>query len=105
VFWHKRMSGKKQQQQQRGKNVFFFDYDDTILCSSYLSKLGIRVNGEKGIPEDVRAHLSDLEKACIQVVQAAQRAGDVFCVTNAEVPWVEMSCKVFISALAVHLCI
>ena len=76
------------------KTVFFFDYDDTILCSSFLAKSGFRVNGDKVIPENIRSNIKDLENACIHLVQLAQRYGDIYCVTNAELSWVELSCKV-----------
>jgi len=76
-----------------GKCVMFWDWDDTLLCSSVLSGKGYRLSVEANYPAEFTAQLKELEASVISVLSASLRLGEVHIVTNAENRWVELSAK------------
>jgi len=76
--------------------VIFLDWDDTLLCSSFLSGEGIRLDTDLTGHEEIVDQLNDLEPHVIDVLNLALSFGDVTIVTNAENGWVELSCKKFL---------
>jgi len=76
--------------------VIFVDWDDTLLCSSYLSGQGLRVDTEIEPSVEVARELKDLEGSVIALLRLAKLYGDVHVVTNAETGWVQLSAKKFI---------
>jgi len=76
--------------------VIFVDWDDTLLCSSYLSGQGLRLDTELAPSNDVARELKDLELSVISLLRLAKMYGDVHVVTNAETGWVQLSAKKFI---------
>lgn len=81
------------------KTVIFVDWDDTLLCSSFLSGLGLRLDSVVPPSEEVQRELKELETCVIGLLRLAQTFGDVHVVTNAEVGWVQLSAKKFIPAV------
>lgn len=73
--------------------TIFIDWDDTILCSSFLSASGYRVDDDRPRSEELDAQLKALELSAISVITIAKETGRVFIVTNADQGWVEMSAK------------
>lgn len=82
--------------QLKSGTVIFLDWDDTLLCSSYLSGEGIRLDTEIGHNDDLLRALEDFETHVIAVLELALTFGDVKIVTNAENGWVELSAKKFL---------
>lgn len=78
------------------KTVIFFDWDDTLLCSSFLSGEGFRLDTETEKTEEMAKQLKDLEQSVISVVKLAMTYGEVHIVTNAETGWVQRSAQKFI---------
>jgi hypothetical protein len=76
--------------------VIFVDWDDTLLCSSYLSGQGLRLDTELEPSDEVGRELKDLENSVISLLKMAKTYGDVHVVTNAETGWVQLSAKKFI---------
>jgi len=76
--------------------VIFVDWDDTLLCSSYLSGQGLRLDTDLAPSNDVARELKDLELSVISLLRLAKMYGDVHVVTNAETGWVQLSAKKFI---------
>jgi len=81
------------------ETIIVFDWDDTLLASSFLSSKGYRLDTDKSKLVDVEAGLRDLEQAIIQVVTLALQYGEVHIVTNAETGWVQLSAAKFIPAV------
>ena len=75
--------------------VIIFDWDDTLLASSFLSSKGYRLDTPSNFCEDVEAQLKLLEKSVFQVISAALKYGEVHVITNAETGWVELSAQKF----------
>jgi hypothetical protein len=75
-------------------NIFIFDWDDTLFCTTFLSPLGY-------LDDDVTVLVSNMEK--IQKLESLVKKlltltiekGDTYIITNSEPGWVEYSCKRF----------
>jgi len=76
--------------------VIFVDWDDTLLCSSYLSGQGLRIDTDIEPSNEVARELKDLEGSVIALLRLAKMYGDVHVVTNAETGWVQLSAKKFL---------
>lgn len=79
--------------------IIFFDWDDTLLASSAVAKLGLcpKYMSEKPeIPEDVQEELKELEDLVIRLLERALTYGRVVIVTAAEYGWVELSASLFL---------
>jgi hypothetical protein len=78
----------------------FFDYDDTLLASSYLFNLGMRLDTDfDDTHNEIRKQLQDLEQAVEKVLLRAANFGRVCIVTNAEAGWVERSAEKFMPSV------
>jgi len=78
--------------------VIIFDWDDTLLASSFLSGRGYRLDTEmEKSPEAdvVDAQLRELETAVCTLLNMAMSYGHVHIVTNAETGWVQLSAQKF----------
>jgi len=76
--------------------VIFVDWDDTLLCSSYLSNAGYRLDSELDSSSPIDRELKDLESSVVGLLRLAMSFGEVYVVTNAESGWVELSAKKFL---------
>ena len=81
------------------ETIIIFDWDDTLLASSFLSSKGYRLDTDKAKITDVDAGLRDLEQSIIAVINLALQYGEVHIVTNAETGWVQLSAAKFIPAV------
>jgi hypothetical protein len=82
--------------------VIIFDWDDTLLASSFLSSRGYRLDTsmEKSPEADlVDAQLRELETAVEALLTLALSYGHVHVVTNAETGWVQLSAQKFMPGL------
>lgn len=78
-----------------------FDWDDTLLSSSYLSGKGYRLDSHlvRGDGSDLDIELGKLEQAVIVLLNTALQYGAVHIITNAETGWVQLSAAKFIPAV------
>jgi len=81
------------------ETIIIFDWDDTLLASSFLSSKGYRLDTEKSKIVDVEDGLRELEQSIVGVLNLALQYGDVHIVTNAETGWVQLSAAKFIPAV------
>jgi hypothetical protein len=81
------------------ETVIIFDWDDTLLCSSFLSGKGYRLDTDKSKIVDCESGLRELEQSIITVLTTALQFGAVHIVTNAETGWVQLSAQKFIPAV------
>jgi hypothetical protein len=81
------------------KNIIFFDWDDTLLCSSYLSSEGFRLDTVAEQSEEMSRQLDELQNSIITVLKLALTFGEVHIVTNAETGWVQLSAEKFVPAV------
>jgi len=84
---------------ENGQTVVIFDWDDTLLSSTYLASLGYRLDLQQSFPPDLQEQLDELEKHVILLLQTCidtVGAHRTVIITNAERGWVELSAKKFI---------
>jgi len=94
---------KVENKQRGGKTTtcIFFDYDDTLLASSFLWNLGLRLDSDfDETHQEILKNLRDLEIAVSKVLTRAASFGTVCIVTNAESGWVERSAEKFMPNVA-----
>lgn len=79
--------------------ILIFDWDDTVLPSTWIQEQGLRLD-EDSVPTEVQqAQLQKMADRAAQTLCVAKRHGKVILVTNAERGWIELSCKKFMPSL------
>jgi len=79
------------------KSIIFWDWDDTLLCSSFLSTEGFRLDSDMSKCADhILIQLKDLETSIIKVLEKSLTMGETHIVTNAETGWVQLSAQKFV---------
>jgi hypothetical protein len=76
------------------QTVIIFDWDDTLLCTSWLSKWGDRF-----MTHEIQAHLRGIASAAKRLIETAQRMGQTLIITNAMSGWVEHSAAKWVPEL------
>lgn len=79
--------------------MLLFDWDDTILPSTWLREQGLRLDDESRPTLEQQAKLDSLALHAADTLQAAHRCGKVVLVTNASRGWIEGSCQKFMPGL------
>ena len=74
-------------------NLFFFDWDDTLLCTSYLQPTGALIDME--INKRDKEVISNLDSLVSKLLLKTMNIGTVFIVTNGAPGWVELSATKF----------
>eukprot|EP00918_Siedleckia_nematoides_P034493 GHVU01075058.1.p1 GENE.GHVU01075058.1~~GHVU01075058.1.p1 ORF type:complete len:225 (-),score=25.28 GHVU01075058.1:100-774(-) len=77
------------------QTVIIFDWDDTLLCTSYLT---LRPSDELIPPSDLR-HIEAIEANTMRLLTLAMTLGQVFIITNAMEGWVEYSAAKYLPRL------
>eukprot|EP00745_Piridium_sociabile_P006159 TRINITY_DN13999_c0_g1_i2.p1 TRINITY_DN13999_c0_g1~~TRINITY_DN13999_c0_g1_i2.p1 ORF type:complete len:284 (+),score=22.54 TRINITY_DN13999_c0_g1_i2:134-985(+) len=81
------------------ETLLIFDWDDTILPSTWLSRAGLRLDTVINIPEPQDSELKCMAESAFILLSEASRLGTVIIVTNAERGWIEMSCGKFMPTI------
>jgi len=79
--------------------VIFFDWDDTLIPSSFLAENGLRLDSPEEQLILYQDQLKDLEDRVKTVLTLAMQMGKVMIVTNAENGWVQLSAQKFLPGL------
>ena len=72
-------------------NIFIFDWDDTLMCTSYVAPTGV-LNLDDMKPND-RTTMKNLDQLVSNLLNKALDKGLVFIITNAAYGWIEYSAK------------
>jgi len=83
----------------RKETLFIFDWDDTVLSSSWLQKEGLRLDRSSEVSLVQGKVLAELASVAGKTLHAAKQHGTVVLVTNAERGWIELSCQKFMPTL------
>jgi hypothetical protein len=75
--------------------VIIFDWDDTLLCTSYLNNL----NAYRGLPPSVEQRLKSIASAAVKLLELSLRMGQTFIITNAAPMWVQYSAAKYVPDL------
>jgi len=95
ISHHKRMASHPKHSVDED-SIVFFDWDDTLLCTSYLKKHGLHVLSNE---DELRPHMEVLNRvahAVVNVIMTALQFSPVCIVTNAEEGWIQKSAHRFI---------
>jgi hypothetical protein len=74
--------------------LIIFDWDDTLLCTSFLTPNGI-FNEDIELNEKEKEKITKLELSTLRLLTAAIDKGDTYIITNAAPGWVEYSAERF----------
>ena len=83
---------------QTHNSIIIFDWDDTLLPTTYLTKE--KLMEEEIIPETEKEKLAKLEKTVIKILNLAMSKGEVYIITNSGMGWVESSANKFYPILS-----
>jgi len=86
------------------RTVCFFDWDDTLLPSSYLRKSGaVMTNDGRSLNGTLKRKLMDIERLGIDLLQASLQYGAVTLITNSTSAWLNLSLSRFMPRMKVFL--
>lgn len=83
--------------------LIIFDWDDTILPTSFLLSNGYHPSNLVSLKDEHRIQLEELEKVSINLINLAKKCGKVCIVTNSQKGWVEITSAKFVPRLRNHL--
>lgn len=83
----------------RRETFFVFDWDDTILPSTWVQNQGLRLDAGSTPNAAQRTQLGEAAAAGAKTLRVAKQHGTVVLVTNAERGWIELSCRKFLPTL------
>ena len=75
-------------------NIYIFDWDDTLLCTTVLSPCGYFDDNMIILPSKLEK-IQKLEILVKKLLTITTEKGDTYIITNSEPGWVEYSCKRF----------
>lgn len=79
--------------------VLIFDWDDTVLPSTWISEQGLSLSDNSVPNEEQQVQLNKMAARAAETLCVAKRFGKVILVTNAERGWIELSCQKFMPTL------
>lgn len=82
------------QRPPKHQTVIIFDWDDTLLCTSYLNQ-----RADRPVHPSVENHLRAIEKNVKDLLERALKLGNTFIITNAMEGWVEYSAGKYVPGL------
>ena len=72
-------------------NIFIFDWDDTLMCTSYVAPTGV-LNFDD-MKQNDKNTMKNLDQLVSNLLSKSLEKGHVFIITNAAYGWVEFSAK------------
>lgn len=81
------------------ETVLIFDWDDTVLPSTWVQCQGLRLDEGSELSKWQRGQLTEVANAAAETLRMAKQLGTVVLVTNAERGWIELSCQKFMPTL------
>lgn len=82
---------------QEGNDVIIFDWDDTLMYTSFLFEFGRRQFSQ--VPLDTQRYLFKIECAAYKLLNLALGHGQTFIITNAKQGWVETCVRQYMPSL------
>ena len=88
------LSSSEEEKKFKFNNIFIFDWDDTLLCTTVLSPGGYFDDNMIVLPSKMEK-IKKLEILVNKLLSLTTEKGDTYIITNSEPGWVEYSCKRF----------
>eukprot|EP00188_Purpureofilum_apyrenoidigerum_P002028 Plantae.Rhodophyta-Purpureofilum_apyrenoidigerum.ctg22025.p1 GENE.Plantae.Rhodophyta-Purpureofilum_apyrenoidigerum.ctg22025~~Plantae.Rhodophyta-Purpureofilum_apyrenoidigerum.ctg22025.p1 ORF type:complete len:228 (-),score=38.97 Plantae.Rhodophyta-Purpureofilum_apyrenoidigerum.ctg22025:192-875(-) len=93
--------GRFEKEEQSSSVVIIFDWDDTLLPTTYLTHVqGFQCPDQRPLPADIRECLDRVDDEAVSTLANARHYGKLVVVTNADKDWVEVSSKQFLPKVA-----
>lgn len=80
--------------QKDHNSLIIFDWDDTLLCTSFLTPNGIFLDNMR-LDRQENEKLKQLDALAYQILSLSVQKADTYIITNAEPGWVEYSAERF----------
>jgi hypothetical protein len=80
------------------ETAIIFDWDDTILCTSFINPTGV-FNPNQKISSQVMDQLKQLEVTAKKLLEMSVKLGTTYIITNAGEGWVQFSAEKFMPSL------
>lgn len=80
--------------EKKFNNIFIFDWDDTLFCTSVLSPNGY-FDESIEISDKTLERIEKLEIYVNSLLSKALEKGDTYIITNSELAWIDYSCQRF----------
>jgi len=90
------------QRPPKSQTVIIFDWDDTLLCTSYLVQndaAGRHDVSGRPLPPAIQEQLRCIEKRAKEILELSLRLGQTYIITNAMQGWVEYSAAKYVPGL------
>jgi len=84
------------------ETFMIFDWDDTVLPTSWVQEQGLRLDNEP-LTSHQQQELDEVARLAAETLRTAKLLGTVVLVTNAERGWIERSCQRFMPSLISEL--
>lgn len=81
------------------ETFIIFDWDDTMLPSSWVQEQGLRLDRDLELSTQQQEELGELARQVAETFRLAKQFGTVVLVTNAERGWIELSCQRYMPSL------
>ena len=75
-------------------NIFIFDWDDTLFCTSVLSPNGYFDSEREILPSQLK-RIEKLEIFVECILVKSIEKGDTYIISNSEAAWIKYSCEIF----------
>lgn len=76
-----------------------FDWDDTLLCTTFLDSHGYSPLKNEPLPKNIPM-LKELEESVYRILVAAlERAQRVYIITNSDLGWVQLSARYYMPGI------
>lgn len=76
-------------------SIFIFDWDDTLMCTSFLAPFGILDEMDLKLDPSQAENIKILDEAAFKLLFSTIVLGDTYVITNATISWVLFSAKKF----------
>lgn len=80
------------------ETAIIFDWDDTILCTSFINPTGV-FNPNQKMDPSVLAQVKSLEEVAFKILNLSVKYGKTYIITNAGDGWVQYSAKKFVPSV------
>lgn len=101
---YKKVWLKPAEKPKNSQTCIIFDWDDTILCTSFLAPHQQLIYDQSvKFPPALKQKLDELDTAACSLIKKSKEFGKTYIVTNAAEGWVELSARRFMPKTLVEL--
>lgn len=84
----------------KNNTLFIFDWDDTLLPTTWLALNDMRVDMPGPVPADIQRQCENYAPWALRTLEEAGKYGKIVIITNAEAGWIELTTQKFFPSWA-----